>query len=98
LRQVFGNQDAVTVAAARSLRIERLQAGAGILYDEFHPIVGGRGPLLHRTLPVVGIRAAKKRIRRLMERSLMLVTALAPKIGYDNAPRSPNRRMRAEPH
>src|ERR1700754_3579533 len=34
---------------------------------------------------VVGIRANEKRIRELMERSLMLVTALAPKLGYDNA-------------
>jgi len=34
---------------------------------------------------VVGIRADEKRIRDLMERSLMLVTALAPKIGYDKA-------------
>ena len=34
---------------------------------------------------VEGIRADEKRIRDLMERSLMLVTALAPKIGYDNA-------------
>jgi fumarate hydratase class II len=34
---------------------------------------------------VVGIKADEKRIRELMERSLMLVTALAPKIGYDNA-------------
>jgi fumarate hydratase class II len=34
---------------------------------------------------VIGIRADEKHIRELMERSLMLVTALAPKIGYDNA-------------
>ena len=34
---------------------------------------------------VVGIRANEPRIRELMERSLMLVTALAPKIGYDKA-------------
>jgi fumarate hydratase class II len=34
---------------------------------------------------VEGIRADEKRIRELMERSLMLVTALAPGIGYDNA-------------
>jgi fumarate hydratase class II len=34
---------------------------------------------------VVGIEANEKRIAELMERSLMLVTALAPKIGYDNA-------------
>jgi fumarate hydratase, class II len=34
---------------------------------------------------VVGIKANEKRIAHLMEMSLMLVTALAPKIGYDNA-------------
>jgi fumarate hydratase class II len=34
---------------------------------------------------VIGIRADESRIRELMERSLMLVTALAPKIGYDKA-------------
>jgi fumarate hydratase class II len=34
---------------------------------------------------VDGIRADEKRIKELMQRSLMLVTALAPKIGYDNA-------------
>ena len=34
---------------------------------------------------VKGIRADKKRIKYLLENSLMLVTALAPKIGYDNA-------------
>ncbi|NWG26251.1 MAG: class II fumarate hydratase [Pseudorhodoplanes sp.] len=34
---------------------------------------------------VSGIQANEKRITELMQRSLMLVTALAPKIGYDNA-------------
>jgi fumarate hydratase class II len=34
---------------------------------------------------VVGIEADEERIRELMERSLMLVTALAPTIGYDKA-------------
>ncbi len=34
---------------------------------------------------VVGIGANEAHIRSLMERSLMLVTALVPKIGYDNA-------------
>ncbi|MDQ7077959.1 MAG: lyase family protein [Robiginitomaculum sp.] len=34
---------------------------------------------------VVGIEADRERIDELMRRSLMLVTALAPKIGYDNA-------------
>ncbi|MEW5424746.1 class II fumarate hydratase [Amorphus sp. 3PC139-8] len=34
---------------------------------------------------VVGIEANRGQIEELMKRSLMLVTALAPKIGYDNA-------------
>ena len=34
---------------------------------------------------VAGIEANEKRIQSLMEQSLMLVTALAPEIGYDNA-------------
>jgi fumarate hydratase class II len=34
---------------------------------------------------VVGIKANVEHIRLLMQRSLMLVTALAPKIGYDKA-------------
>jgi fumarate hydratase class II len=34
---------------------------------------------------VVGIKPNKKQIAQLMERSLMLVTALAPTIGYDKA-------------
>ena len=34
---------------------------------------------------VVGIRANEEHIKALMERSLMLVTALSPHIGYDNA-------------
>ena len=43
---------------------------------------------------VVGIRANEPRIRELMERSLMLVTALAPKIGYDKAARDRQGRAR----
>jgi fumarate hydratase class II len=34
---------------------------------------------------IKGIKADKKRIKFLLDNSLMLVTALAPKIGYDNA-------------
>ena len=34
---------------------------------------------------IKGIKADKKRIKYLLDNSLMLVTALAPKIGYDNA-------------
>ena len=34
---------------------------------------------------VRGLRADKDKIKSYLENSLMLVTALAPKIGYDNA-------------
>ena len=34
---------------------------------------------------VAGIKADKKRIKELLDNSLMLVTALTPHIGYDNA-------------
>ena len=34
---------------------------------------------------IKGIKADKKRIKYLLDNSLMLVTALAPKIGYDLA-------------
>ena len=34
---------------------------------------------------IKGLKADKKRIRSLLENSLMLVTALSPKLGYDNA-------------
>ena len=34
---------------------------------------------------VRGIKADKKRIKELLDNSLMLVTALAPRIGYDRA-------------
>ena len=34
---------------------------------------------------VKGIKADKKRIKKFLDNSLMIVTALAPRIGYDNA-------------
>ena len=34
---------------------------------------------------IKGIKADKKRIKNLLDNSLMLVTALAPRIGYDRA-------------
>jgi|TARA_Y100000294_G_scaffold101098_1_gene93853 fumarate hydratase class II len=34
---------------------------------------------------IKGLKADKKRIGKLLDNSLMLVTALTPKIGYDNA-------------
>ena len=34
---------------------------------------------------IKGLKADKKRIKNLLDNSLMLVTALSPKIGYDKA-------------
>jgi fumarate hydratase class II len=34
---------------------------------------------------IKGLKADKKRIKEVLDNSLMLVTALAPHIGYDNA-------------
>jgi len=83
--QVFGNQTAVTIAGSQGhfelnvynpvlayalLQSVRLLSDAAVSFTDNC---------------VVGIKANEKRIADLMEMSLMLVTALAPKIGYDNA-------------
>src|SRR6195256_5297539 len=83
--QVFGNQTAITVAGSQGhfeLNVYKpvmaycMMNSVELLADVV------RSFTKHC---VVGIRADEKRIRELMERSLMLVTALAPRIGYDNA-------------
>ena len=43
---------------------------------------------------VAGIKADKKRIKELLDNSLMLVTALAPHIGYDNAAKIAKRALK----
>ena len=43
---------------------------------------------------VKGIKANKKRIKEHLDNSLMLVTALAPKIGYDNAAKIAKKALR----
>jgi fumarate hydratase class II len=83
--QVFGNQTTVTVAGSQG-HFELNVYKPVLAYCMIHSIQllsdAARSFTEHC---VVGIRADEKRIRDLMERSLMLVTALAPKIGYDNA-------------
>jgi fumarate hydratase class II len=83
--QVFGNQTAVTVAGSQG----------HFELNVFKPVLAHCMMQSIRLLAdaaqsftdncVVGIEANEARIRELMERSLMLVTALAPKIGYDKA-------------
>jgi fumarate hydratase class II len=83
--QVFGNHTAITVAGSQG-HFELNVYKPVLAYCMIHSIQlladAARSFTEHC---VVGIRADEKRIRELMERSLMLVTALAPKIGYDNA-------------
>ena len=83
--QVFGNHTTVTVAGSQG-HFELNVYKPVLAYCMMHSIRlladASRSFTEHC---VEGIRANEARIRDLMERSLMLVTALAPKIGYDNA-------------
>jgi fumarate hydratase, class II len=83
--QVFGNQTTVSVAASQG----------HLELNVFKPVLAYNMLQSIRLLAdaarsftdncVVGIRADEARIGELMQRSLMLVTALTPKIGYDKA-------------
>ena len=83
--QVFGNQTTITMAASQGhfelnvfkpviayamLQSVRLLADVAVSFTDHC---------------VTGIRANEARIHELMQNSLMLVTALAPSIGYDKA-------------
>jgi fumarate hydratase class II len=83
--QVFGNETTITVAGSQGhfeLNVYKpvlaycMMNSTQLISDVV------RSFTVHC---VVGIRADEKRISDLMQRSLMLVTALAPRIGYDNA-------------
>ena len=83
--QVFGNHTAITVAGSQG-HFELNVYKPVLAYCMMHSIQLLADVARSFTEHCVeGIRADEKRIRELMQRSLMLVTALAPKIGYDNA-------------
>ena len=83
--QVFGNHTTITVAGSQG-HFELNVYKPVLAYCMMHSIELVADVTRSFTEHCVeGIRADEKRIRELMERSLMLVTALAPKIGYDNA-------------
>src|SRR6202051_801175 len=83
--QVFGNHTTITVAGSQG-HFELNVYKPVLAYCMMHSIRLLADVARSFTEHCVeGIRADEKRIRDLMERSLMLVTALAPKIGYDNA-------------
>jgi fumarate hydratase class II len=83
--QVFGNDTAITVAGSqgnfelnvfRPMMIRNFLHSARLLADACRTF---------REFCIEGLRADRERIEDLVHRSLMLVTALAPRIGYDKA-------------
>ena len=83
--QVFGNQAAITVAASHGhleLNVYK-PVLAHCMLQSMRLLADAARSFTDNC--VAGIRANEPRIRELMERSLMLVTALAPVIGYDKA-------------
>jgi fumarate hydratase, class II len=83
--QVFGNHAAVTAGGSQG-HFELNVYKPMLAYCMMHSIQLMADVVRSFTERCIeGIRADEKRIHELMERSLMLVTALAPKIGYDNA-------------
>jgi fumarate hydratase, class II len=83
--QVFGNQTTITVAASQGhfeLNVYKPVIALALLQSIRLLADTARSFADHC---VSGIRADTQRIRALMENSLMLVTALAPKIGYERA-------------
>jgi fumarate hydratase class II len=83
--QVMGNNVAVTVAGANG-HFELNVFKPVIIYNVLQSIrliADGCRSFVDNC--VAGIEADRERIARLMNESLMLVTALNPRIGYDNA-------------
>jgi fumarate hydratase class II len=83
--QVFGNHTSITAAASQG-HFELNVYKPVIAYDLLQSIrLLADAALSFADHCVAGIRANEPRIRALMEHSLMLVTALAPRIGYEQA-------------
>jgi len=83
--QVFGNQTTIQTAGSQGhfeLNVFKPVIANALLQSIRLLADGARSFADHC---VIGIKADEKRIAELMQRSLMLVTALAPKIGYDKA-------------
>ena len=85
--QVIGNHQAVTIGGMQGhleLNVFKPMIGAAVLRS-VHLLSVGMTSFASRC--VEGIEPDRARIAELVERSLMLVTALAPQIGYDAAAR-----------
>jgi fumarate hydratase class II len=83
--QVFGNNTTITVAGSQG-HFE-LNVYKPVLAHAMLQSIRLMGDAVNSFTDncVVGIKANEPRIAELMQRSLMLVTALAPRIGYDKA-------------
>jgi fumarate hydratase, class II len=83
--QVFGNQTTITMAGSQG-HLE-LNVYKPVIAHALLQSIGLLGDAARSFADhcVVGIRPNTARIAELVEKSLMLVTALAPKIGYDKA-------------
>jgi len=83
--QVIGNHQAVTVGGMQGhleLNVFKPMIGAAVLRS-IDLLAVGMESFAERC--VDGLEPDRRRIAELVDRSLMLVTALAPEIGYDNA-------------
>ncbi|MGB5086493.1 MAG: class II fumarate hydratase [Methylocystis silviterrae] len=83
--RVFGNNSTITFAASQGhLELNVLKPVVGFaLLESTILLADGINSFVARC--VDGIEADEANIKRFLDRSLMLVTALAPKIGYDAA-------------
>jgi fumarate hydratase class II len=83
--RVFGNNATITFAASQGhLELNVLKPVVGFaLLESTILLADGINSFVARC--VDGIEADEANIKRFLDRSLMLVTALAPKIGYDAA-------------
>jgi fumarate hydratase, class II len=83
--RVFGNQTTIAVAASQG-QFELNVFKPVIAYAALQSIrLLGDAANSFTDHCVIGIRANEPRIRELLQNSLMLVTALTPRIGYDKA-------------
>ncbi len=83
--QVMGNNTAISVAGSQG-HFELNVYKPVMAYNMLQSIrILADASLSFTERCVIGIEANQERIAELMERSLMLVTALAPSIGYDKA-------------
>ena len=83
--QVFGNNTTITIAGSQGhFELNVYKPVLAYCMLQSIQLLGDAVNSFTQNC-VVGIRANEPRIRELLQRSLMLVTALAPEIGYDKA-------------